>query len=344
LDRELFSEPVKAVEVGEKSVSELVEAMRDTAYQARALGEVLRVWEEAIRAEDTVIFLGLAGSMSTAGQWKTVKWLIERRFVDVLVSTGANITEDLVEAMGFRYWKGSPHVDDAELRKKRVYRFHDVFVKESDYLEMERMLADFMAGLDGSRTYSSAELLFLLGKHLEERKVDGIVTSAYRKRVPVFVPAIVDSGFGVAYLLNRYRSKGFRLLVDQFKDFEQIVTIKSKFSDSAAIFIGGGVPKDFIQLAAVSVDVLLSGDMLKTRPHRFAAQVTTDSPFWGGLSGATLEEAVSWGKESKQSMKAQCFCDATIALPLLTHALNEKFREGRKGPDLSWVFGDLLKP
>ncbi|MEM0374827.1 MAG: deoxyhypusine synthase family protein [Nitrososphaerota archaeon] len=341
--RDPFSEPVRAIEVGDRHISELVEAMRDTAYQARSLGEVLRVWEEAIKARDTVIFLGLAGSMSTAGQWKMVKWLIERRFVDVLVSTGANITEDLVEAMGFRYWKGSPYVNDAELRAMRVYRFHDVFVRESDYLRMEQLLADFMLGLDGSGPYSSAELLFLLGRHLSDRGIDGILTSAYRRRVPVFSPALVDSGFGVAYLLNRHRKKDFRLLVDHFKDFEQIVTIKSRFSDSAAVFIGGGVPKDFIQLAAVSVDVLLSGDLLTTRPHRFAAQVTTDSPFWGGLSGATLEEAVSWGKESGESLKAQCFCDATIALPLLTHALHEKFREGRKGPDLSWVFEEVIR-
>lgn len=335
----MLSRPLRPIEVSAgKRVSEVLEEMSGTGFQGRTLGEAVRVWERAIRAEDTVIFMGLAGSMSTTGQWKVVKWLIERRFVDVLVSTGANVSEDLIEAMGMRYWQGSPWLDDAELRSQRIYRFHDVLVREDDYLRMEEEIAEFMREVDRSRTYSSAQFLHLFGRWLDGRGIDGILASAYRSGVPVFVPALVDSGYGVAYLINRWRDRSFRLLIDHFRDFEQMVMIRSRFRDGAAVFIGGGVPKDIIQLVAVSVDVLTSGDLTKTRPHRFAMQVTTDSPHWGGLSGATLEEAVSWGKESRDSHKVQCFADATIALPLIAHALAERVPEGRKGPDLSWVF------
>jgi deoxyhypusine synthase len=338
---EYVAGPLTSIEVKERKISDLLAAMSLTGFQGRKLGEALDAWVRALKDEDTVIMMGYAGSLSTTGQWRIVKWLVENRYIDVLVSTGANITEDLIEAMGYRYWRGSPLVDDDLLRKKGIYRFYDVYVKEQDYISMEKMLGEFMLTLRDGKALASPELLYLLGRWLENRGVDGIVTSASRHKVPIFCPAIVDSGFGVAYIHNRYMNKEFSLLVDQFKDYELLVKIKSQSKNSAAIFIGGGVPKDFIQLSAVSVDLLLSGDYTKTRPHKYAIQITVDSPHWGGLSGATLEEGKSWGKEMKGGMNVQCFCDATIALPLLAHSLHELIKQPRKGPDLSWVFSSV---
>ncbi|MCS7134160.1 MAG: deoxyhypusine synthase family protein [Candidatus Caldarchaeum sp.] len=337
----LLKTALRPVEVDEKTIAQLLEEMKFTGFQGRNLALAAEIWEKALKAEDTVVMLGYAGSLSTTGQWKIIKWLVEKRFVDVVVSTGANISEDLIAAMGFNYYVGTPYVDDAMLRQARIYRFHDVFVREKDYVEMEEMLADFMMTLDGSNPMSSAEFLHLFGKWLENRKVDGIVTAAYRADVPVFSPAIEDSGYGVAYLINRYRKPGYRLVLDHFKDYEQLVRIRGKHRDSAAIFIGGGVPKDFIQLSAVAVDIIEKGDPYLTRPHRYAIQITTDNPQWGGLSGATLEEGKSWGKETPEGEAVQCFCDATIALPIITHALNERIKERKHKPDLSWIFQDI---
>jgi len=333
--------PLRSIEVKERKISDLLATMSLTGFQGRKLGEALDVWVKALNDEDTVIMMGYAGSLSTTGQWRIVKWLIENRYIDVLVSTGANITEDLIEAMGYQYWRGSPLVDDSLLREKGIYRFYDVYVKEKDYISMEKMLGEFMTTVSNNKPITSPELLYLLGRWLDERGIDGIVTAASRNKVPIFCPAIVDSGFGVAYIFNRNRNKEFSLLVDQFKDYELLVRIKSRSKNSAAIFIGGGVPKDFIQLSAVSVDLLLSGDYYKSRPHKYAIQITVDSPHWGGLSGATLEEGKSWGKEMEEGMNVQCFCDATIALPLLAHSLLEIVKHPRKGPDLSWVFSSV---
>ncbi|MEM1944775.1 MAG: deoxyhypusine synthase family protein [Nitrososphaerota archaeon] len=335
---ELLRQKLRPIQVGRKSVSELLTAMRETGFQGRALGIAAQIWEMAVKAEDTVVMMGYAGSLSTTGQWKIVKWLVENRLVDVLVSTGANISEDLIEAMGFNYWIGTPYIDDDVLRGNGIYRFHDVYVREADYIEMEKMLAEFMMSIDRGQSYSSSRFLNMLGRWLHERGVDGILAAAYRAGVPVFCPAIVDSGYGVAYLMNRYKDRDFKLLIDHFMDYELLVRIRGRHRNSAAIFIGGGVPKDFIQLSAVTVDILESGDPFRTRPHKYAIQITTDSPQWGGLSGATLEEGKSWGKEAPDGYSVQCFCDATIALPLISHYLAE--RGGRRGspPDLSWVF------
>ncbi|MCS7146270.1 MAG: deoxyhypusine synthase family protein [Nitrososphaerota archaeon] len=342
LARRYLVRELKPIKIGEKKISQLLDDMRATGFQGRRLGEFVRVWEAACEREDTVIFLGLAGSLSTTGQSEIVKWLLRNRFVDVLVSTGANITEDLIEAMGARYYVGEPNFNDEELFRAGIYRFYDVLVRDRDYFRMEEMLADFMAGLGRDKVYSSAAFLNQLGSWLNERGVEGILTEAWRAQVPVFSPALVDSGMGVAYLYNRYRfGERFRLLIDHFRDYELMIRIKARFSNSAAIFIGGGVPKDFIQLAAVAVDTLLSGDFYSTRPHKFAAQITVDAPHWGGLSGATLEEAKSWGKEGAESMTVQCFCDATIALPIVAHALYERVGTRKNHPDLSWVFKEV---
>lgn len=339
--RKYLTRELKSIEVGDKSIAQLLSEMSLTGFQGRRLGEVVKVWEAACKDKDAIIFMGLAGSLSTTGMSKVVKWLVKNRFIDVLVSTGANITEDLIEAMNAKYYLGDSNLNDLELYRAGIYRFYDVLVRDEDYFKMERMMAEFMGSIDWGKVYTSVGFLNRLGEWLNERGVDGVLTEAWRSGVPVFSPALVDSGMGVSYLLNRHRfGDTFRILIDHFMDYEIIVRIKSRFANSAAIFIGGGVPKDFIQLAAVAVDVLQRGDMARSRPHKYAAQVTTDSPHWGGLSGATLEEAKSWGKEGAESMTAQCFCDATIALPLIAHALRERVGSRKNPPDLSWTFSE----
>jgi deoxyhypusine synthase len=198
-----------------------------------------------------------------------------------------------------------------------------------------------MAGLDTSKRYSSAEFLRLFGQYQHERGIDSITAAAYRAGVPVFSPALADSGYGVAaYLLEKER--GLRVTLDQFKDFGQLGEIGTRSLNTSVIYVGGGVPKDTIQLITVMVDLARGGE--QTYPHRYAVQITTDSPQWGGLSGCTFEEAISWGKIDPRGDYAVCYCDATIALPILTHALLE-VREAagagpREGMDFGWLFDE----
>jgi deoxyhypusine synthase len=126
------------------------------------------------------------------------------------------------------------------------------------------------------------------------------------------------------------------------RDFEQLVDIKAKAApESGVIYIGGGVPKDFIQLTTVGRSLTESRKYERIYPHKYAIQITTDAPHWGGLSGCTFEEAISWGKEAKEGRNVQCYCDATIALPIVVHALAEKVEKRAKVPDLSWLFKGL---
>ncbi|MEM2025016.1 MAG: deoxyhypusine synthase family protein, partial [Desulfurococcaceae archaeon] len=138
---------VKSIDVKERNIHELLLDMSDISFQGRSLGEAYRVLLDMFRDPDNTIFMGLAGSMSTAGVWKVIKWLVEQRYVDVVVSTGAIISEDIFEAMGFKYYKVNPCVDDSMLLKLKYDRFYDTVASELDYRKMESLIREFIETL-----------------------------------------------------------------------------------------------------------------------------------------------------------------------------------------------------
>lgn len=288
-----------------------------------------------VQEPNNTILLGYAGSMSTTGQWKQIRWLIEQGLVDVLVSTGANVTEDIFEAMGFRYYQGSEHADDEELLRHQIDRYYDVYADELEYRQMEALLGDFLGSIDQTRVWSSAELLRELGRYQAERGIESITTAAWRAGVPVFSPALADSGFGVA-AFTVARDRGVRVVLDQFRDFQLLGEVGLRAAETSVIYLGGGVPKDTIQLVTVMSSLAQGGG--EAHPHRFAVQITADTPQWGGLSGCTLEEAVSWGKIDAAGQHVTCYCDTTIALPLLTTALAESGVRRAARPPMGWLW------
>lgn len=348
-----LAEKVRAIEVKKRSLSDLLDVMAQTGFQGRKLAEVTEVWEKMIKDKDTTIVLGYAGSLSTTGQWKIINYLIENHFIDVLVSTGANISEDIIEAMGQSFWKGSHTADDVALLKEDVNRYYDVYGSEIDYMEMTELIGEFITTqLIADYPHSSREFLYLFGLWLWKKGIKSIVATAAHYGVPIFCPAIVDSPYGDAGLIAK--AQGFNLVLDNMKDYIEFMSLGEKIKETGVIYIGGGVPKDFIQLLAVTSNLLYPDRVIPGRkpdvfrakrgekelaesyyPHKYAIQITMDSPQWGGLSGCTFEEATSWGKEKEDGYKIQCYCEATIALPIISHTLNERIKIKRKGPNFS---------
>jgi len=326
---------LETIVVKKRTISQLLEVMGNTGFQGKTLAKSFDVLQKMIIEKDNTIFLGYAGSLSTTGQWKIIKWLIENRYIDVLVSTGANISEDIFEGLGYSYFQGTHTVDDTDLFKNQIDRHYDVYADELSYRKMEKFIYEFMSTLNPKVTYSSAEFLNLFGKYQNDRKIDSIASAAYRAVVPIFSPGMADSGYGIAAYLLR-KEKKLHIVLDQFKDFEQLGTIGDKAINTSVIYVGGGVPKDTIQLVSIMKDLGLGGKV--TYPHKYAVQITTDSPQWGGLSGCTFEEAISWGKIDKDGNHVACYCDATIALPILSHALLEVIKKRRVGINFSWLF------
>src|SRR5215472_3448483 len=309
--------------------------MAKTGFQGKKLGEVAKIWTEMAKAKGLTVFMGLTGSLSTTGQWKIIRWLIEKRYVDVVVSTGANISEDILEALGYHYYQGTWLADDEELLRLKVDRFYDVYADEIQYRKLENTIFRFANTLDDKKTYSTREFLFQFGEYLSKKGIDSIVAAAYERKVPIYSPGLIDSGYGVALSLLM-RQKGKLIRLDQTKDMEELAQIAERAKKTGVVYLGGGVPKDTIQLSTIIKSLSKGGD--EETPHEFAIQITADSPQWGGLSGCTLEEAISWGKIKSDAKKATLYADITLALPLVAHALNER-TQGRTDPaDLAWVF------
>ncbi len=326
------------------SAAEIVGRMANTAFQARNLGQAVRVWEEMLR-DDCTIFLGLAGAMVPAGMRPLVVYLIEHRLIDVLVSTGANLYHDVFETLGFPHSQGDPDEDDVRLARLRVVRFFDVLAPEHEFAIGERFCTDFSLTLDEDHSFTTREYFHLMGKALAPvAKEEGILTAAAKHGVPVYCPALGDSVHGLAIAEGRLRT-GRRVAFDIIGDLLEMAHLSLTANKSAVVYIGGGTPKNYIQQSGVAS--YLFG---RERPgHSYGIQVTTDQPQWGGLSGCTFEEAQSWRKIAPDARSVTVYAEATIALPLIVSALADSAREAsasRQLPALDWQWeaGDSSSP
>ena len=305
-------QPVKP----ETRVDSLLKQMSMTGFQGRKLGESVAVWSQMIEDPDVTIFAGLSGAMVPAGMQECLIALLENRFIDVLVSTGANIFHDICEHAGIRHYLGHHMVDDQDLFRQGIDRIYDVFAYEDQFRGVDAKIAGFAEGLVGF-SGSSADFIRQLGVWLTQKYPSkrSITATAARLNIPIFIPALCDSSIGIALVIAR--RGGHQVMIDQLADTDQLTGYVEKAQKTGVIYVGGGVPKNFIQQTQVIASIHDHG----CGGHDYAIQYTTDTPHYGGLSGCTFEEAVSWGKESCTCRKVQCFCDATIALPLVISAL-----------------------
>lgn len=331
--------PISPFEVkAGQSVADCLRRMESISFQGRSLASAFRVWKEMLEDETTVI-MGLSGAMVPAGLRKIIAYLIKHRFIDCLVSTGANLFHDCHETMGRSHFKGDPHFDDVTLFEHRVDKIYDTFASEEEFRDTDRSIADFATGLDPQRSFTTREFLNLLGKRLTERGTrDGILTAAAQAQVPIYCPAIGDSSIGIA-LTTLTSESGERFQFDIIGDVEELTDIVVNSRKTGVIYIGGGTPKNFIQQTEVTASILGRDGT----GHDYAIQIIVDAPHWGGLSGCTFEEAQSWGKISKSAKKVTVYCDATIALPFLATALAEGKNEIRRGATISFHLDEHLE-
>ncbi len=332
-NRKYLENPTKSIEVKKRKLSELTSAMKDTAFQGRKLGEAVEAWAEMLREKEVTILMGLSGAMVPAGMGKIIAFLIRNKMIDCLVSTGANIFHDVHEALGGKHYKGSLAVSDEVLLKHRIDRMYDVYASEREFRKADHLISNFVKTLEPQREYSSREFLSLLGAKISKQgDKNSITVSAYECGVPIFVPAMNDSSIGIGIAIAR--RGGHKLIIDSMKDVDELTRIVEQAKKTGVIYVGGGVPKNFIQQTEVISSIL----GLELGGHDYAIQFTTDSPQWGGLSGSTFEESVSWGKIAPVAKKVQVFVDATIALPIVVHALLEKSGDFKKRRRHTFLF------
>src|SRR6478672_2484945 len=297
------------------AADDLLERMERISFQGRNLATARRIWEKML-GDDCTIFLGMAGALSAGGLRLIVSHLIAGRYIDCLVSTGANLYHDLHETRGRHHYLGSPREDDAALQAEHIDRVYDTYAREDEFCENDEWIAAFALTLE-RRPYTAREFLYKLGEHLwKETGQDGILTAAFKANVPIFCPAIADSSIGMGLSQARHRDRGAGH-VDVIADILESANIVIRHPRTASVVLGGGTPKNFINQASVQAEFYDD----RVGGHRYALQIVTDVPHFGGASGSSLEEARSWGKLATDAEQVTVQADATIALPLLASAL-----------------------
>lgn len=321
-DSRFLRAPVEPFRIDPRaSADDMLARMERISFQGRTLATARRIWERMLGGGCT-IFLGTAGALSAGGLRLVLAHLIEHRYVDCLVSTGANLYHDLHEARGRRHYIGSPHENDAALQRDRIDRVYDTYASEPEFVENDEWIAAFALSLE-RRPFTTREFLYRLGERLwNETGEDGILTAAYRAKVPVFCPAISDSSIGMG--LSQARHQDPRAgHVDVIGDITESANIVIRSRGTASVVLGGGTPKNFINQATVQAEFY--DDRIKG--HRYALQIVTDVPYYGGASGSSLEEAQSWGKLAADAERVTVHADVSIALPVLASALASSARE-----------------
>ncbi len=317
-------EPVKHIEInGKLTVDQLIQQFRNSgSFGAGRLSLACDIYERMVRDEECTIFLALAGAVVPAGMRSLIANLIRRRLIDVVVSTGANMVHDAIEALGGHHYKGHWAVDDYLLYKYHIYRIYDVFVPEEDFTRLDYRLAemfDEIANENRGKTLGSNEFAWELGKRLNDS--NSILRTAYETKTPIFLPAVRDSEFGFIHWLHASRKNcQNQLVVDAFKDVPEIVEICKKSQRNGMIVIGGGVPRNTVQSAALA----------SKKGMDYAIVITMDRPETGGLSGSTLTETVSWGKVKGKADKVMVFADAMIIFPIIAASVIERVGENFK--------------
>ena len=291
--------------------SELVSEMGKSGVMgAGRIAKAAEIYSKMLSEKECTIYFGQAGAMVPGGIKEIIIDMIRNHYIDVFVTTGATLTHDLVEALGYRHYQGSDKADDAKLREEKYDRMFDSYMPDEVYEGMEDFIEKNFDTLADKETIK--DFIWELGRLLPKKGNDSILRAAYEEKIPIFCPAISDSGIGL--MIWGRLAKGKKIKTSAFEDLKEILDIAWTSKKSAVFYVGGGVPKNFIQQAM----------QLAPESASYGIQVTMDRPEPGGSSGAELKEGMSWGKLNPNAQFTDVICDTTIALPLIYAAVKDK--------------------
>ncbi len=312
---------------GCEPVTDLIERTM-LAYNGGRLREACELVTRQMLDANVTVGLSLAGALTPAGLGQScIVPLINAGFVDWIVSTGANLYHDLHFAFDRPLHRGSLNVDDVDLRRNGVVRIYDVLLDyDGCLMHTDAVLEGILSQPEFHSEMGMAEFHHRLGRHAALKEEDNglrdasILAAAYRADVPVYTSSPADSTIGM--VIAKLMASGLRFRINPFLDVNEtasyVLAAKRSGGKSAAILLGGGSPKNFLLQTEPQLQESFG---IKEAGHDYFLQVTDARPDTGGLSGATPQEAVSWGKVNPARLPnaVVCYADTTIVLPILTH-------------------------
>ena len=327
-------EPLVPLDIGRlDSIDALVSAMANTAFGGRRLGEAADALEEMVRDEECFRVVTISGAMTIAKQGLVLCEMIDRGWVQAVVATGALMTHGFVEGAGMLHFKHRQSMPDEELYSRGYNRVYDTIELEKNLDDAEALLDQVLSGIEPGTTLSSHSLLARVGDMLEQSDAGrAILRSAVNRDVPIYVPAFTDSELGLDFAIHNRRlvAEGKTPFpFDPFLDLEDFADRVRQHERLGIFTIGGGVPRNWAQQIAPYLEI--SADRLgpnePVRRYRYAVRICPEPEHWGGLSGCSYTEGVSWGKfvpESEGGRHVEVYADATIAWPIIVRAVIER--------------------
>jgi len=324
---DFLSREVKQIRINEHTdFTTLIEAFGNSSFEARNLGRAAELYHKQIQM-NTAIIWSLSGSLFSAGLRQITIDAIRNNSVDTLVCTGALFEQDMLEALGHKHYICDTKLNDSELQELYIDRVYDHLLDEIALRQVDLTFKRIAESIK-PRLYSSREFMHLSGKWLSNANnvQDSVMQAAFEKNIPIFIPAINDCSIGIGLAMQNNEKPN--MSIDSIKDLKEIAFLKSKCGESGIIVVGGGVPKNYSQDAVVMAEML----GYEVNKHKFGIQISTADVRDGGLSGSTLREAISWGKNDKNMEDVMIWGEASVFFPLLVgyifHKMKNKNREG----------------
>lgn len=300
------------------TVAELID-QQFQAYNAARMSEAARIYTERMLdpEQDVTIGLTMAGALTPAGLGGCILTLMEYGFVDFIISTGANLYHDIHHALAMTLHRGDFRLDDIKLQEEGVIRIYDILFDDKVLLDTDAFVRECLKTLP-NRPIATSELHHHLGTQLLKAGVKpeySVLAQAAAWNVPIYTSSPGDSSIGMN--IARHALDGNQLTLDPLADVNETTAIVHHATRNGVIILGGGSPKNFYLQTQPQLWEVLG---IQKGGHDYFLQITTDAPHWGGLSGATPSEAVSWGKIKPDQLRdaVVVYGDSTIALPLIT--------------------------
>lgn len=324
----------------DRSVAGLLEKMEGAGFGAKQLAEAHRIWLDMLDDNSTIYLCG-SGNLIPSGMRRLLSYVIKNRFVDVLVMSGTVLFHDIHETLGRNHYQAHPSMSDEELEASEVARVGDMLANHDEYREADEWIGSVINQLELTRSYSVREFLHLLGRELAEiAHEDGILTAAFKSRVPVFCPDVLSTELSVGIARARFEKKS-QFTFDITQDTMEMMQIAQRTRNSGIITLGSTCSQNMVNMSEISSYITRTN----ARGHKYAVSITTDSvpldirtPSFGG------NHTQVFGKLLKGATTAYVPSDPSISLPMLITALSQtaaKFMKGRKRPTFSFAGKEL---
>lgn len=282
------------------TVSELLDSMKNGGFTCRKVALATDLFLDMIKDTSCTTFLGLAGALIPGGMRKILYKMIDNKMIDCIITTGANLSHDLLETSGGSHFHGNNQLDDIKIKELDVSRIFDTFISYESFVKFENLVQKILDNIP-NEPMSTRRFIYEIGRYVTDP--NSIVRLAHERDIPIFAPSFADSMLGVqSWLFSQIKP----LKIDVLKDHTEFSQIIYESKKMGAMILGGGVPKHFIMNGSQLHDGL-----------SYAVQITMDRPEHGGVSGASIKEAISWGKVTSDAKWIDIMGDVTLVLPLL---------------------------